>query len=486
VRRRSISLLTSVVVSISLAVPTLAADEAADQTSMSTAAEMPSSLEGLEVDVVRSGIYRVLDDGAGHALGRLQQVDIGPDGTVWAATRNGDVFQLGEPGVLDPSSDGGPYPVHGLAVLEDGTVAVHDDRRVSSWDGSTWSTSTLRHDAQPVIERLEGTRQGELWALLRSHEGPEGPVVARLGSEAEFFTPSDLGLESARSFWAHSLAVTPDGTPWLSLGGRPDLPAGLVRFDGQAWSPVDPFGDGEPYAASDLQVEPDGSLSATLHREKKGFPKTGRWDGSTWTVGRLERADAARPGGPDRSKWPDRDWLRWWPQSGPVDPAFPGPFIHAEMTERAFAPDGSEWMMLSMHGDGPKSDRPASGLYVIDREAAAKSLPKIRVTGRQGLVPLLHPKFAAQPGGDGNRRAKWAQKMGTDIVAEVFGIGDVWYAGLDSVGGAGDRWIKNNSRGSGPTPRAAIKDALLKEKNVTFPSRAAKSALLQWPPKKKN
>jgi hypothetical protein len=156
------------------------------------------------------------------------------------------------------------------------------------------------------------------------------------------------------------------------------------------------------------------------------------------------------------------------------------------MTDQAFAPDGSEWMMLSMHGDGPMSDRPASGLYVIDREAAAKSLPKIRVAGRQGLVPLLHPKFAAHPGGDGNRRAKWAQKMGTDIVAEVFGIGDVWYAGLDSVGGAGDRWIKNNASGSGPTPRAAIKDALLKEKNVTFPSRAAKSALLQWPPKKMN
>jgi hypothetical protein len=56
------------------------------------------------------------------------------------------------------------------------------------------------------------------------------------------------------------------------------------------------------------------------------------------------------------------------------------------------------------------------------------------------------------------------------------------HAQLDSVGPAGDKWIRGNAVGTGSTPKAALRDAPQKEPRIDFVSKALQSALFEWPP----
>jgi len=488
VRPSPITLLSAALLSGSIALPATAADD----TARDTAAPSEADISDFEVEVIRPGIDRVLDDGADHPIERVRRVAVAPDGRVWAATADGTVFAVGEAGSFDPETHGLPSPVGELAVLADGTVVVHDGRQIATWDGSTWlREGALADGRRGSIGSIVPADGGEYWVLLGPDEGPDGHQLAQLGpDDDEFFTLGDLGLDPDEPAWLTSLARTPDGAIWLGLRGVDGLPpVGLLRFDGESWSPVDPLGDGEPFSVWETDVGADGALTALVSSEGRRYPSLARWHGDAWTLAPAIEGFAAGTTIPGSSEWPAQDWLRWAPSAGAIDYAFPGPFTEARVTDTAAGPDGSMWAVLTTSGNAPLPGRPKAGLYRIDTEAAAASLPEYRTAGRHGLVPLLHPRFATAGGGDGNKRAKWAQRQGTDVVAEVFAVGDRWYAGLDSVGRQGDRWIKRNSIGTGSSPMTAIKDALRKEKRVTFVGKAARSALFEWPsppPRKKN
>ena len=476
-----------------LAIGSLATSSVARASDAATPAD-PSAVgslgapEGLEVEVIRPGIEHVIRDDADHSLVSVRHVAVAPDGTVWAATEDGSIFAIGQPGSFDPEVDGYPRDVADLIVLSDGTVVVHDGRRISGWDGSAWSPlGALADRSSSVIRTVVEGQDGGLWLLLdREADGRfDSRVLAHLGGDETTYPTledlgivADLGIEADAPVSATSLARTPDGAVWVGLPASGPWSGGLVRYDGQSWSAEDPFGDGEPFVVESLEVGADGVLSARLQGVRSDSPALGRWDGTAWTVA---PTTDGRVSGPDPTEWPAEGWLRWWPRGGAIDYAFPGPFAEETVTDVASGPDGSTWVALSV--ERPLApDAPVSGLYLIDPEAAAASLPALRTVGRQGLVPLLHPRFATEGQGDGDLRATWAQGLGTDIVAEVFAVGDRWYAALDSVGPAGDRWIEHNAVGTGPRPLDAIKDALRKEERVTFVDKAARSALLEWPP----
>jgi hypothetical protein len=470
----------TVLLSGTMSLPSMAAQEVAD---------------GLVFEAVRPGIERVVEDGAGHPGEWVQHVAVAPDGRVWAATAAGTIFAVG-------GSESFGREAHGLSftgdllVLDDGTVVAYGGRRIASWDGTSWSNlgytpdeagGSIRpgpapgHGSQAIVPAGDGG----YWALLEPGPDGTGSLLARLGpTRNEFLTADDLGLELGGPTWPTSLARTPDGSVWVSFvpdGSR--ATPGLARFDGESWSLVDPVGDGGTVRMWDLQVGADGVLSALADGREQ--PLLARWDGDTWTMSPAPAGAEAVTSVPDRSEWPDPGWLRWAPSGGAIDYAFPGPFSGAHVEDLATAADGTVWAALQSHGEPLSPDAQGAGLYRIDPQAAAASLPAFRTMGRQGLVPLLHPAFAAAGGGDGGKRANWTQRQGTDIVAEIYAVGDQWFAGLDSVGPAGDRWIRNNSAGTGPSPKAALRDALRKEPRVTFVDDAVQSAMLEWPPKSK-
>ncbi len=476
-RPSPISLLSASLLSVSLVLPTAAADDAVG---ISLA---PTGVDDLKSEVIRPGIQRVLDPIVDHRLELVRHVAVGPGGRVWAATDDATVFAVGEPGSFDRESIG-LASINELDVLGDGTVVVHDDRQIASWDGSTWTRrEALADGARGSVRSIVPADGGTYWALLGPDTGPAGPQLARLGTEGDaYFTLADLGLDPEVSAVATSLDRTRDGSIWLGLGGYASPPAvGLLRFDGGSWAPAESLGDGEPLSVWEMRVDAAGALSVILAREGDRTPTLARWDGSTWTATAATDGFATGISIPDRTEWPAPDWLRWAPSAGVIDYAFPGPFTEAWVTETAPGPDGSMWAVLVTRGDAQITDAPKAGLYHIDPAASAASLPDYRTAGRHGLVPILDPHFATAGGGDGNKRAKWAQRLGTDIVAEVFALGDRWYAGLDSVGRAGDRWVRNNSVGTGTSPTAAIRDALRKEQRISFVQQAARSALLEWP-----
>ena len=151
----------------------------------------------------------------------LTGVAVGGDGSVWLASRESRRW-----GYMPPVMAGAKA---GLAMYRRG-----------SWE----SVSLPGVPSDLAVWSLASTRDGSVWAIVRSTDGPS---VARFdGSGWRIFDASD-GIPEARS-----IAAAPDGTVWATTS------AGLARFDGTAWRTVV-----RGLWFEDVDVAPDGTVWVT-------------------------------------------------------------------------------------------------------------------------------------------------------------------------------------------------------------------------------
>jgi len=245
-------------------------------------------LSMLVTDEVEPGVYRVLDDGAGHDLVAepAAAVTIAPDGSVWLLRAPAQerfqvvdaLFELGQDGTypFEPSGDPGGWLDVDVAVDVDGVAWLgiepefQDGRAphgtLSAFDGTTWATPTWP-DGSGDVGAIEATSSGAVWIARDVEDGP-GPSVARIegGEWTELPTLDDPSLEGHfRGQFANFVAAA-DGTAWLANGritGGNDGdrgPKGLLHFDGERWDVVDLPIDGESLHAGPLALGPDGTL----------------------------------------------------------------------------------------------------------------------------------------------------------------------------------------------------------------------------------
>jgi hypothetical protein len=333
--------------------------------------------DNLVTERVARGVARVSGRGTTHDLRAVRHLDVGPDGRVWAATRD-RAFQLAqrrEHGARDglPSTLGsvtnGP---DGQALAGGSSVSFFERdrwRRISAdvADGGSW---------RPLM-----TSSGTIWALSMS--GPsrfDGGEWVRYGwdaldAPASCLEPADP--PNVSNCEPTELAEAQDGSIWLGFAtldteGTPG--GGLHRFDGQAWIPApDPIA-GEPFAATHLASNPGGPLWAMLVAER---PHLARWDGEAWTLFELPptlEAEAQNPStelvaGPDGIVWLSHPLASFdgdtWRRYDIPARASSGDL---RVEDLSIAPDGRAWMVVRERVGG-SATRP-DAIYALDPDRA--------------------------------------------------------------------------------------------------------------------
>jgi len=268
-------------------------------------------LRGMITVEVEPGVFRVLDDGAGHDLVAEPPVDVtvAPDGSTWLLrTSEGSergpwgvqadaVYRLGQEGT-HPFEPARPSNEWGSAFAVDGSdvawVSIGSDGggTLASFDGSAWAAPTWP-DGSAGVTGIEATDDGSVWLTQRVDDGP-GPRVARVeaGEWNELPTPDDPALGGFFHGNDRYFAAAADGTAWLANGnfhGQDPGPVGLLHFDGDRWESVVLPGEGRYERAGLLALGSDGTLWAYLAEGVKpnipGRPWVlARLDADGWTV----------------------------------------------------------------------------------------------------------------------------------------------------------------------------------------------------------
>jgi hypothetical protein len=404
VQRTPITLLIAALLSLSLAVPALAADEAAVAT--------PDLLPGVDLvtEEVEPGVERIVSDGVRELSWPVDRKDLylngvldrnvvtGPDGSVWLFWPD-ESFRLGQPNASRWGRDPLPWGTEDFEIAPDGTVF-----RVSSglryrapngqWQSVGYPTTFLGVEAAP---------DGTLWGVWPNEYRCDknttgaGDGCASYVSRLDLRDNDDTVGHASPAFKNHRYAglvgfwVTDDGTIWLwdmwqpTKGGRHKH--SLTRSDGKDFERVDlPTGirKAEPWMLT-ADMNADGTLWAK--RGLGGAATLARFDGSKWTT--FDESDGVpplgghyqgHPGflrvGPEGSVWvnPLGDWETTGNECDGIanfdgevwDRYLPGICIYA----MDVAPDGSIWLQGGVMRRAGSGFEPVE-TYVITTEAVA-------------------------------------------------------------------------------------------------------------------
>ena len=293
-------------------------------------------LSSLVTEEVEPGVFRVLDDGAGHDLVAEPPagLTIAPDGSVWLLRAAPDfgvdaVYELGRDGTFPFSAATNPQEPD-LAVGGDGVAWLNagldkGGGRLAAFDGAAWSSPTWPGGAEGV-GAIEATADGAVW-VIEEPFAPGSRVARIVDGEWTVLPPLDdpslAGFFdgegpccplSERVFRPDYLAASADSEVWLASGGhqgdsaldRYASPDGLLHFDGTRWEVVDlpPGGSGairndgstrtiEGWLAGPLALGTDGTLWVYLEQPgtrevaKTNDPVAGylaRLDADGWTL----------------------------------------------------------------------------------------------------------------------------------------------------------------------------------------------------------
>jgi hypothetical protein len=246
---------------------------------------------------------------AGLPYGLVLDVEVAPDGTVWAAGEGGIARLEGEkwatvsvPRLVRDGLGAAPD----LAVAPDGSAVAAGMDTVARFDGETWTTlfgpPTDRNTIPGFIHILDvspvdgavwvGTQGGWIWGAPASISRFDGrtwttwaPIVTKDGQVSiKEVEANELPAESEWVGVVSAVIVAPDGSVWVMLGDWT-----LARFDGSTWAMFLPplvrsEGTGWPVEPSpfSMAVGPDGTIWVA-----RGDGLLLSFDGSSWTKDRL-------------------------------------------------------------------------------------------------------------------------------------------------------------------------------------------------------
>lgn len=346
----------------------------------------------LALEEMDPGIYRVIDDGAGHDLQTaLTGVDaFGSSGEVWVDAGGPGMFRLGGQGSIPA-----PYPRNALAAALDGTfwslsLASPVDPKLLQFDGIDGTAVTeqpLPESGLPASSSaIDVTPDGRVWVALS--RDPEEPLVAVLEDGEWTILPSIGGVWGPKAHHVCcDMVVQPGGTIWLTdddvvlrygrdgwrraesvLGGGPvkrgldgtlwALGGSLGRHDGRGWKTwesIIPW-DNKVNYGTEGKVAPDGTLWL--------------WFGGH--VGTASRALIERGIIPEHRR--DAPVCRGEDEVSPGVLSFDGRRWRQYLagycvSDLAVAENGSVWVTdhgpQSIHGLGAERTGAGPGLYVI-------------------------------------------------------------------------------------------------------------------------
>jgi hypothetical protein len=328
------------------------------------------------------------------ALGALGNIAVGPNETVWIMWDD-ELIRLQQPAVHEWQTDTLSNTFYQLAVAPDGRlwlaygdlvsygadgpiVHVETPRWGEMWDvvvlpdGDVWALQAFAaqtigrygrdglHELSEVppgdLLALEVSHAGELWVLVSEQSGDDSRrVIYRYADAWEpLEVPTDV-LQETHDVAVPDvgeLAVTPDGTLWVSFYDRDDRtcepdwcavgPEALARFGSAGWevfSPttgMPPLGPSSYLAGRYLEASPDGSVWV----QPAGDPvATGtdcaglaNFDGNAWTFYLEDLCVYAMDVAPDGALWT---------LAGPRTAWGPEPKLPDEQIRFEGAPDGT-------------------------------------------------------------------------------------------------------------------------------------------------
>jgi streptogramin lyase len=202
------------------------------------------------------GLVRVLADDAGHRFdgGRVREVEVGTDGTVWVAVGRRAV-RLGTAGSIEPRAGGWRSFPRGLSVDVDGSLwAIEDGGSVVVLKDDRWTQAVdLAQPPRPgraLPEAMSRERLAELGVdgpvrVLASAPAPDGTVWFVADTSASpHVRPADHAL----------LHLSADG--WETI----DRAAGMPQEGQRAWSAL------PPAASATIVVDQDGRVWFSIYR----------------------------------------------------------------------------------------------------------------------------------------------------------------------------------------------------------------------------
>jgi len=229
----------------------------------------------LVTEEVEPGVERIVSDGIRDLSGigprnaqshaEKDGLAVAPDGAVWmhpGGDETKTLIKLGDPGSFPALSEVWPE----LRFSADGVLWGHDRLAIHRLGGAGWSEVAGRSP-------WDVDADGAVWSAL------DGANVGRLDASGWQEYPIDLDpfddefrqlLEdygedpdaAGRRPYFEDLAVDTNGEVWAALAVTDwaMAPMVLLRYDGEAWSLVDPLGLGGYRSVGLLDVGPDGTL----------------------------------------------------------------------------------------------------------------------------------------------------------------------------------------------------------------------------------
>lgn len=248
------------------------------------ASPSPAPTLSLVTEEVEPGVVRVIGDGV-HVLGqpsdRYYMQTVGPDGSVWVWSSE-DLYQIGD--ITSGSTVGAaareaalPFDsrLRQLEVSPDGTLWATDveqpndlDGRLLRFDGSNWREMPTGLGG---VQSIDIGPDGSVWSTLREDLSPDQSspydLIARLSGEIwtdlPFREEVTAELAAYHRFDLGSMQTTTDGaawTTWRAITTDDFIRSGLLGFDGQAWRVVDPAGRGSYHMVDHLDIGSDDTL----------------------------------------------------------------------------------------------------------------------------------------------------------------------------------------------------------------------------------